>query len=151
MSVYYVKQVENAMARYVSIADCEKPLPVEFPDGTTINATLGAQEAKTKAVVFHDGVTAVGAGVTFPVESYKTLTIEVYGTSTSREIKFYGIGTSGAKRQITGVNLLDLTMATSTKGTGELWQFEIVGLESVVMELTSVSGGNVTVKGKAVA
>ncbi|WP_144561583.1 hypothetical protein [Bacillus mycoides] len=131
---------ENAWARYVTLAG-----------GTQINATLGAQESKTKSVVFHDGVTNTGVGASFPVEAFKTLTIETYGTSTSREIKFYGIGTSGTKRPITGVNLLDLSMATNTKGTGELWQFEIVGLESIVMELVSVSGGNVTVKGKAVA
>lgn len=121
-------------------------------DGATLEGvTLGDQQAKTVSVTFHDSVSVAGVGAPFIVSAYKTLTIEIYGTSTNREIKFFGIGTSGTKRSIQGVNMASFDMAISTTGSGEFWSFDITGLESIVMELTSVSGGNVTIKGKAVA
>lgn len=105
----------------------------------------------TKSVTFHDGATVAADGETFEVGAYKTLTVEIYGTSTTRTVAFIGIGPSGSQRTIMGVKLSDLTTGTSTTGTGELWQFDITGLTTVIMDLTAVAGGNVSVKGMVVA
>ena len=102
-------------------------------------------------VTFHDAATVAADGNIFTVDGQKTLTVEIYGTSTSRTIAFIGRGESGTDRAIMGVRLSDLSTATSTTGTGELWQFDITGLVSVFMDLQAVAGGNVTIKGRAVA
>lgn len=121
-------------------------------DGATINASIGAQESKTAdAIVFQNAVTSTGNGTTFTVGAYKTLTLEIAGTSTDRTIIFEGASVSGVYYPIMGVKLADLSMATQTTGSGEVWTFEITGLVSFRARLASIAGGNVTVKGKAVA
>lgn len=100
---------------------------------------------------FHDEATVAADGTAFTVGGHTTLTVEITGTSTSRTVDFKGAGPDGTYRSISGVNLDGLASATSTTGTGELWQFDITGLETVIMDLSAVSDGNVTVKGRAVA
>lgn len=106
---------------------------------------------KVTDITFHDAVTVAGVGTEFTVGGYKTLTVEIFGTSTSRQITFIGRGPANYGRIISGVNLKDISVATSTTGNNELWQFDITGLLSISMNLESVAGGNVSVKGKAVA
>lgn len=100
---------------------------------------------------FHDAATEISIGAPFDVSGYKTLTIEIYGSSTGRTISFIGRGLSGEDRYIAGVKLSDLSLATGTTGTGELWQFDTTGLVAVIMDLSIIAGGDVTVKGRAVA
>jgi hypothetical protein len=104
-------------------------------------------------VVFHDGATAAANGTDFKVDYFKTLTVEIFGSSdnSARTVTFYGKLRSGTLRPISGMKLAGLTTALNTTGTGELWQFDITGLESVVMDLTSITDGKVSVIGKAVA
>jgi len=102
-------------------------------------------------VTFHDAATAAADGTIFAIDGQSTLTIEIYGTSTSRTIAFIGRGPSGTDRAIMGVRLSDLATAVSTTGTGELWQFDVTGLIAVFMDLQAVAGGNVSVKGRMVA
>jgi hypothetical protein len=102
-------------------------------------------------VIFHSAATEAADGAIFEVDDNKTLTIEIYGTSASRTVAFMGRGTAGADRALMGVNLSSLSTAISTTGTGEIWQFDVTGLTSVLMKLTAVAGGNVSVKGRAVA
>lgn len=106
-------------------------------------------ESKVKEHTFHHETAAAAEGAAFVVGGYKVLTVEIYGTSTERAVVFMGGGPSGEARYIAGVKLSDLSLATSTTGNEELWQFDITGLCSVNMEITSVAGGNVTVKGRA--
>ena len=105
----------------------------------------------SKDVSFFDGATTTGIGEIFEVGIYKTLTIEVYGTSATRTVQFFGRGKSGTNRALAGVRLSDLSVAASTTGSGELWQFDITGLDYVVLNISAISGGNVTVKGRVVA
>ena len=100
---------------------------------------------------FHDEAVAAADGTVFTVGGNKTLTVEIYGTSTSRTVAFIGRGASSTDRALMGVKLSDLSTAISTTGTGELWQFDITGLTSVLMDLQAIAGGNVSIKGKAVA
>ena len=109
------------------------------------------QAGATTTMTFHDAATTAADGTPFTVGAYKTLTVEISGTSTSRTVAFIGKGASGAAIAINGVNLATLAVTTSTTGTGELWQFDLSGLTTVLMDLTAVAGGNVSVKGKAVA
>lgn len=107
----------------------------------------------SKDITFQDAVSAAGNGSEFLVsakEAYKTITVEITGTSTSRTIAFEGKSTSGTWYPIMGVRLSDFAMATQTTGKGEIWQFDVTGLDSFRSRLASVAGGNVTVKGKAV-
>lgn len=102
-------------------------------------------------VTLQDAVSAIGNGNPFSVGSFHTITLEIFGTSTSRTIVFEGCGSSGTFYPIQGVKLNDLSTGSQTTGTGEIWQFDITGLEVFRARVSAVSGGNVTVKGKAVA
>lgn len=102
-------------------------------------------------IEFHKDAVVASDGKEAIVFDAKTLTIEIYGTSTSRTIAFIGRGPSGTDRAIMGVRLSDLATAVSTTGTGELWQFDVTGLVSVFCDLQAVAGGNVSVKGRMVA
>lgn len=123
-------------------------IPVRASNAGEVFAQLTG--SNTADVTFHDAATVAANGTVLTVNGYKTLTVEIYGTSTSRTVAFKGRGPSGEDRSLMGVNLSDFSTATSTTGTGELWQFDITGLTSVFMDLTSVSGGNVSIKGKVV-
>lgn len=107
--------------------------------------------SNVKDIIFHDAATVAGSGTIFDVGGYKTLTVEIYGTSTSRTVEFVARGPSGTDVALSGVNVSTNAVATSTTGTGEIWQFDITGLISVFMNLSAVAGGNVSVKGRAVA
>lgn len=102
-------------------------------------------------VTLQDAAIAAGNGTVFNVGSVKTLTLEITGTSTSRTIAFEGASVSGTYYPIQGIKLTDLSMDTQTTGTGEVWTFEVTGLVSFRARILAIAGGNVTVKGKAVA
>jgi hypothetical protein len=104
-----------------------------------------------KEHTFHNAATTTGNGTAFEVGAYKTLTVEIFGTSTGRTVTFYAKGPSGTLRALMGVKISDLSTSVNTTGTGEIWQFDITGLNQIVMDLTAVTGGNITVKGRAVS
>lgn len=102
-------------------------------------------------LTFHNEATTAGTGTVYNVADYDTLVVEIYGTSTSRTVEFKVKGPSGASYPLQGSKVGDAaTMATSTTGTGEMWEFEISAYTSVYMNLSAVSGGNVTIKGRVV-
>lgn len=146
---YSDKQLKEAANR--------KPAPqyynAETDDYEVVQGANGAPRsiAATVPVTFHDAAPAVSSGTAFTVGPFKTLTIEIYGTSTSRTVNFFGKGPAGVRRALQGVKLSDYSIAISTTGTAEFWQFDITGLSSVEIELAAVAGGNVSVKGTAVA
>ncbi len=103
---------------------------------------------------FHDAIVAAADGTPFTVAGYKTLTVYISGTSTSRTIEFKCLppgAAAGDYRSLMGVRLSDFATATSATGNNEVWQFDITGLTEVLMDCSAVAGGNVTVKGRAVA
>jgi hypothetical protein len=134
-----------------------KPIPQYYNlDADAFEAVHGSDGAlNSKSAVamitFHNSRTVAADGQEFTVGAYKTLTVEISGTSTSRTVEFKGAGPSGTLFPIMGVRLSDFSTATKTVGSGELWLFDITGLDKVIMDLTAVAGGNVTVTGKAVA
>lgn len=115
------------------------------------NAQSYKSQIAITEVVFQDASATTGNGIEFFVDGEKSLTIEIYGTSTSRTVTFYAKSASGTVRALKGLKMSDWTSDTSTTGTGEIWQFDITGLYSVIMDLTAVSGGNVSIKGRAIS
>lgn len=114
-------------------------------------ASMKLASNKTEDIVFHNEAIVEADGLIFSVGGYKSLLVEITGTSSARTIAFRGRGASGVDRAITGVNLNGLAMATFTSGNDELWSFEnITGLHSIIMDLQSIADGNVTVTGTAV-
>jgi hypothetical protein len=138
-----------------AVVDAVKVKDAAGVNGLAIDAAGAAKVSVSGSLVtdhtFHDAIVATADGTAFTVAGHKTLTVEIWGTSTSRTIEFKGAGLEGTYRPIMGVRLSDLSTAISTTGTGELWQFDITGLASVIMDCSAVAGGNLTVKGKAVA
>lgn len=122
-----------------------------LPAGTNEIGKVSITGSSTNDITFHDAAIAAADGTILTVSGYKTLTVEIYGTSTSRTIAFIGRGPSGTDRAVMGVKLSDLSTGAGTNGTGEIWQFDITGLTSFFCDLQAVAGGNVTVKGRAVA
>lgn len=108
-------------------------------------------ESNKKDFIFHDASTSAKNGYAMEVYAFKTLTIKITGTSTSRTVTFYAKDADGNLTALMGVRMSDFATATSTTNTGEYWQFDTTGIKSIVMDLTAVAGGNVTIKGTAVA
>ncbi len=131
-------------------------LPVQLAEGQSItlqagDITVGDLQSKTEDFTFQDIATTTASGAEFDVRAFKDLTIEIYGTSTSRTVVFEAAGSSGAYKPIQGVKNDDFAMGTQTSGNNESWSFTITGQKKFRVRISAVSGGNVTVKGTAVA
>lgn len=105
----------------------------------------------TLDVTLQNAATSVGNGTPLDVEGFKTLTIEITGTSATRTILFEGSSLSGAYYAMMGTKLTDFSTAIQTTGTGEIWQFDITGLVNFRARISAISGGNVNVKGRVIA
>jgi hypothetical protein len=100
--------------------------------------------------IFHSGISSPAEGTTFIVNRNDTVCVEISGTATSSTVQFKGLAPSGAYYSIMGVNLSDLSVATSTTGKGQLWQFDTTGIVGIQMNISAIDGGNLTVVGKVV-
>jgi len=110
--------------------------------------------AVTSAVTFHSAITSPAAGTILTVGGYKTLKVSVYGTATARTVQFFALNTNSPQDAIAinGFNVSTLAVATTTSGTAsETWIFDITGLNQIKMNVSAVSGGNLTVVGTAVS
>ena len=106
--------------------------------------------AKTKEVVFHNASTTSNPGTEFEVGEYQTLSVKIFGTSTSRTVNFRGVVGDDVPEALLGFRCEDLVMGTSTTANNERWEFDIAGYDKVFFGLASVAGGNVSVIGKVV-
>ncbi|WP_338465078.1 hypothetical protein [Shouchella rhizosphaerae] len=107
-------------------------------------------DVKVEYFKFQDSVTAPGVGEPFHVRDFKKMNIEIHGNSTSRLIRFMGSQGSGIRRPVMAARLSDLHLDTQTYGTGELWQIDLTGLNTLFIDVVEVTGGTVTVEGRAV-
>lgn len=113
-------------------------------------------QPNTQDIVFQNTAITTGNGQALTVGGLKTLTVEIFGTATSGTINFQGMQASGTVTTIIGtlISNISMTQATSTSSistTPSIWQFDITGLKTVQMNISAVSGGNITVQGTAVA
>jgi len=109
-----------------------------------------------KDIVFHLKQTSDSDGEIYRVQKnmgIKELIICISGDSASRTVQFQG-ATFGedAFCPITGFKegSNDFETANSTTGNNELWRFDLTGLVAVRFPVSAISGGHVTVKGRAV-
>ena len=103
--------------------------------------------------VFHNASSSTGNGTALIVGGRNTLTIEISKSeaNSARTITFYGKGASGALIPISGVNREGLSAALTATAVGDLWQFDdIAGIHAIVMDLTAITAGTVTVTGRLV-
>lgn len=118
----------------------ENPLPVE----------MGSRLA---TVTFHNGAAAAGNGGVLTVGSFKTLNVKITGTAanTARSLIFEAAGFDGVYEPIQAYRPKDAAMASEATALNESWQLDITGFDSFRVRLASITGGTVTVKGKAVS
>lgn len=104
-------------------------------------------------IVFHDASSAAGDGEAQSVGAYTNLKVEIYsgGGNSARTINFWEKMTNGTRVKLTGVKRYGFTVAESTSGVNEVWEFSVTGAHEIVMELASITSGTVTIKGTLVA
>jgi|GEM_PF-3721156 len=113
--------------------------------------------SSNEAVTLHDAATANETGIEITCTGYKTLVIEVVGTSTSKTLTFQSTGESGVyvahegfKKRSPSTATFASTTTGGTDTTPEVWEFDIAGLKQFKAPLT-IANGNATVKGSLIA
>lgn len=101
---------------------------------------------------FLEGVTSANTSKELNVISnFVTANIEITGTATSFNIVFEAqVLNSNQWHEIVAVNLKNLNIDTKATEKG-IYQLDLTGLTKVRTRLTSISGGNLTVKGRVVS
>lgn len=100
-------------------------------------------------VIFHENAAEAGEGSIFSAGAWKKLLVEITGTAESGHVAFWGRSISGKNVPIRGIRSDDGASAAGTSGTEEVWSFDIAGFKEIVMEIKSISGGSLSVKGTA--
>ncbi|MCY8202397.1 MULTISPECIES: phage-like element PBSX protein XepA [unclassified Bacillus (in: firmicutes)] len=126
------------------------PLQIDLSEIQTGDGRLKVKASQTFDFVFHENAESAGEGAALPVNGAEHLLVEVYGTAEMSEVKFWGKSVSGQKIPISGVKSDDASSASSTLGKAEAWAFNIKGFKEIIMEIASISGGTLSVKGTAV-
>lgn len=111
--------------------------------------TGGAAASSYTDVIFHEDAAETGDGIIFKASTWKKLLVEITGTAESSQVAFWGRSISGKNVPIRGIRSDDGTSAAGTSGTEEVWTFDIAGFKEIVMEIKSISGGSLSVKGTA--
>lgn len=106
-----------------------------------------------KTHTFHNAAVAAADGNFFDNSSewFKTLSVDIDGTTTSHTVEFKAKGPNGIVRAIKGVKSTDWTIASSTTGTAETWLFDITGLRSIYMDISAMvvgAGSGLNIKGE---
>ncbi|MEC5230675.1 phage-like element PBSX protein XepA [Bacillus inaquosorum] len=127
------------------------PLQIDFSENQTDDGRLKVEAGKTFDFVFHENAESTGEGAVLPVDGAEHLLVEVYGTAETSEVKFWGKSVSGQRLPIRGVKSDDASSASSTLGKAEAWAFDIKGFKEIIMEIASITGGTLSIKGTAVS
>ncbi|MGG0776813.1 phage portal protein [Bacillus rugosus] len=127
------------------------PLQFDFSELQTGDGRLKVKASQTFDFVFHENADSPGEGVALPVDGAAYLLVEVYGTAETSEVKFWGKSVSGQKLPIRGVKSDDASAASGTLGKAESWAFDIKGFKEIIMEIASITGGTLSIKGTAVS
>ncbi|MBL3649253.1 MULTISPECIES: phage-like element PBSX protein XepA [unclassified Bacillus (in: firmicutes)] len=127
------------------------PLQIDFSTIQTDDGLLKVKARNTVDCVFHENADSAGEGAALPVNGAAHLLVEVYGTAETSEVKFWGKSLSGQKLPIRGVKSDDASSASGTLGKAEAWAFEIKGFKEIIMEIASITGGSLSVKGTAIS
>lgn len=109
---------------------------------------------KLKTHIFHNTAKAAADGAFFDNSTgeYKSLTVDIDGTTTSHTVEFKAQGPNKVVRTIRGLRVSDWVDAASTTGTAETWQFDITGLRYIYMDISAMvvgAGSGLNIKGTA--
>jgi hypothetical protein len=120
--------------------------------GNPLPTQLTGRNVKDETTL-QNAATATGNGTAIYMGAADTFKItEISGTSTSRTIVFeVSNAENGTYSAVQGVRLSDLVMASQTSNNSEVWQIDGLAGLWFRARVSAVAGGNVTVKGKAVA
>ncbi|WP_456280132.1 phage portal protein [Bacillus sp. K7] len=127
------------------------PLQIDFSTIQTDDGLLKVTAGNTFDFVFHENADSAGEGAALLVNGAEHLLVEVYGTAETSEVKFWGKSLSGQKLPIRGVKSDDASSASGTLGKAEAWAFDIKGFKEIIMEIASITGGSLSVKGTAIS
>jgi hypothetical protein len=105
---------------------------------------------KYEDIIFHDAVTETGSGLEFNVGGYKELRISISGTAAGFTLSFKG-QVGDVISNLMGIESSTLELVSETNLKDTIYEFDIEGYEKVWFGLPEVAGGNITVKGRAVA
>lgn len=104
--------------------------------------TQQVRSSETKTVI--DKVASAPATGKMFVGTKETVLLTIYGTATAATVNFKGKAPGGVITALNGYRLADSTLATFG-GMNETWRLDIGLLDELQLELTSVTGGAVTV------
>ncbi|ARV44565.1 phage-like element PBSX protein XepA [Bacillus inaquosorum] len=127
------------------------PLQIDLSEIQTGDGRLKVKASNTFDHVFHENAESAGEGTALSANGASHLLVEVYGTAETSEVKFWGKSMSGQKLPIRGVKSDDASAACSTLGKAEAWAFDIKGFKEIIMEIASITGGTLSIKGTAVS
>ncbi|OLQ57906.1 phage portal protein [Bacillus licheniformis] len=127
------------------------PLQIDLSEIQTGDGRLKVKAGTTFDHVFHENAESAGEGTALSANGASHLLVEVYGTAETSEVKFWGKSMSGQKLPIRGVKSDDASAACSTLGKAETWAFDIKGFKEIIMEIASITGGTLSIKGTAVS
>lgn len=120
-------------------------------DSSTINLADILATKVPQNVTFQNGVTATGDGSIITVGGNKTLKVSIYGTATARTVNFYAINANSEKIALLGNNISTGNVASNTTGTSsETWKFDVTALNQIYVNISAISGGNLTITGTLV-
>ncbi|MDU0153141.1 phage-like element PBSX protein XepA [Bacillus cabrialesii] len=127
------------------------PLQIDLSEIQTVDGRLKVKAGTTFDHVFHENAESAGEGTALSANGASHLLVEVYGTAETSEVKFWGKSMSGQKLPIRGVKSDDASAACSTLGKAEAWTFDMKGFKEIIMEIASITGGTLSIKGTAVS
>ena len=100
--------------------------------------------------IFQNSVTSIGTGTIYSPVHNDQITIYITGTSASRTINFEGSDSEGNWFPALATKLPDITMASSTTGTNEVWVLDTSNFVTYRTNITVISGGTVRITGRIV-
>jgi len=94
----------------------------------------------------HKAATVAETGKNCNVRESSKLTLQIFGTSVTHVISFYGSLNGDDFAPIEGICLGDTTItANNSTGIDQLWEFDVERLVTFRAPLTSIADGSITV------
>lgn len=99
--------------------------------------------------VFQDKETSASVGTDMISEKCDHVTLYITGTATSSLVLFEGSDKDGNWYASPAIRLSDLSCSSQTTGINEAWTIDLSNWFSVRTNISSISGGYITITGRA--
>lgn len=104
-------------------------------DGSGIETPISTTHHSTATATANGTVADLGG-------KKKILVLQIEGSPTSSTIDFLSSQDGTNYRDIKGVRLSDSSTSTSTTTTGEIWQFDVIGIDKFMADLSAITAGD---------